>query len=317
MGLGEAYLTPRLGYGADHLLAFELVTANGDVLNVTADEHPDLFWALRGAGANFGVVTALQLRLHPVPEHTVGGEITFDGADAERLTWQIWQVMEHGSEYFWPRFVYVTGASGDLQVRMIPGHTGPRELARRELDAFCEAVPPIIDDSRSVSYLDLIFDEPEQPPRREWDIMRFPFDADYERQITVLLDQLRTDDDHLTARRAIGLWRSVAPDVPLPGAAPRHQGISTIPVSFWEDSAQDAAELTWIERTTGTFREAGVAKEAGNAINHVSRYDAERVRTVYGREQYEQLAELKARYDPDNVFHRNFNISPAKKATPA
>lgn len=73
MGLGEGYLTPRYGFGADNILAFELVTADGTVLRVSDEQNPDLFWAMRGAGANFGVVTALKLRLHPAPEQAVGG----------------------------------------------------------------------------------------------------------------------------------------------------------------------------------------------------------------------------------------------------
>jgi FAD/FMN-containing dehydrogenase len=312
MGLGEAYLTPRLGYGADHLLAFELVTAAGEVLRVTPDEHPDLFWALRGAGPNFGVVTAMKLQLHPAPERAVGGSIAFDGADPGALTREIWRLMEHGSEWFWPMFVYGVDESGRPQVTMIPGHTGTAELAERELDRVCQIAPPVDDARRVGSYLDLVFELPLRPGRRQWDLLRFPFGGDPERQMRALLDRFRAEgDDRLTPGRELLLWRSVAPPPPrAPGVAPRLEGITIMPSSLWLDPAEDAAELGWIERTVQALRAAGVVEEAGNAMNHVGVAEEERVRRVYGPESHRRLAELKARYDSDNLFHRNFNIRP-------
>lgn len=312
-GLGESYLTPRLGYAIDHLLAFELVTADGSVLDVSATSHPDLFWAMRGAGPNFGVITALKLQLHPAPEQVVGGSIIFDGADAGPLSREIWRTMAEGSEYFWPQFVYRVGPSGQLQIRVIPGHTGTPNLARREIDALCEVLEPVVDERLVMSYTDLIFYEPDTSSREEWDLLRFSLDGDHEEQIRALLEQAQVRGDQgLTPCRSILLWRSVVPPPPdSPGAAPRYEGITVLPYTVWHDPAEDAAELGWIRRTGDALREAGVVEVAGNTMNHVSSTTDSQVRDVYGAEAYERLANIKARYDPENLFRRNFNIPPA------
>lgn len=313
MGIGEGYLTPRLGYGADHLLAFELVTAEGKVMQVSADQHPDLFWAMRGAGPNFGVVTAIKVQLHQAPEHAVGGWITFDGAAAESVTEQIWQTMKSGSEYFSPLFLFQVGSSGRLEIKMLPGHTGSPAMAENEIDAFCEQLAPIADERRAGSYLEMIFQEAEWGEREDWDLLRFPFDREPEQQRRVLLDQVRRGGpEGMTPERQIVLWRSVAPPAPASASAvPRLQGITLNPLALWQDKAADSRELDWMHRTSAAFRASGVVEEAANAINHVSSTDEAQVRGVYGSATYERLAKLKAEYDPQNVFHRNFNVQPA------
>jgi hypothetical protein len=314
MGLGEAYLTPRHGYGADNLLAFELVTADGELLRVSADEHPDLFWAMRGAGANFGVVTALQVRLHPAPEHAVGGSITFDGADVAPVTRHLWDLMENGSEYFWPQVSYEADAAGELRITVGPGHTGSPELAAREIDALCAVASPIADERRAGSYLDLIFETPEPTMRQEWDLLFFPFDGDRERHIDALLAHLADADRHaLAPGRLLMLWRSVTPGAPaVPSVASRAAGVTLFVCSAWDEAERDEAELGWTRETNAALRAAGIGDDPPNTANHVSTVDDERVRRVYGAEAYARLAELKARYDPQNVFHRNFNVPPAR-----
>lgn len=314
MGLGEGYLTPKHGYGCDSLLAFELVTADGALLRVSADEHPELFWAMRGSGANFGVVTAYEVRLHPLPEQAVGGVIVFDGKELEPLTRHVWEAMEHGSECFWPQVIYTATAPGALQVRVLPGHTGPPAQAQEELGALCRAGTLIADDSHPTSYVGLVWELPDAPGRRAWEVARFPFGEDPERQMAVLLEQVRSSDPGLALApgRLILLWRTTEqPPASPPSAAPRLPGITMCIMAAWEDPARDADEVAWIERTAAAFRESGVVREAGNTINHVGTVDQDRARRLYGDDAYERLARLKAQFDPQNVFHRNYNIPPA------
>src|SRR5438067_11286628 len=77
LGGGLGWLMPKLGLAADNLLAVELVTADGSVLTVSADEHPDLFWGLRGGGGNFGVATSFEFRLHPIGPMVMGGLVAY------------------------------------------------------------------------------------------------------------------------------------------------------------------------------------------------------------------------------------------------
>jgi FAD/FMN-containing dehydrogenase len=316
MGLGEGYLTPRYGFGCDNVLAFELVTADGKVLQVSADENPELFWAMRGAGANFGVVTALKLRLHPLPERTIGGWVRFSHHDVPRVTRHVWEMMKSGSEYFFPFAVFELDESREVHVRVFPGHTGPDAVAKREVDQLRRVATPISDDIRTMSYIDLIREigDPEDEEsnfskRQIWDIYRFDLDALPERQIEVLLEQaqLLTPFSHFT------LWRTAPTDAPTPpSVAPRFPGINLFLPSYWHEAADDDDQMRWLQATAAAFKDAGVVSEAANAMNHVSILDERRLRRLYGDVAYERIASLKAELDPTNFFHRNCNIPPAR-----
>lgn len=308
MGLGEGYLTPRYGFGCDNLLAFELVLADGKVLHVSADTHQELFWAMRGAGANFGVVTALQLQLQPAPQQAVGGWLRFAEPDVARVTRRVWEVMEHGSEWFFPLPVLGVDASGRLELSILPGHTGSAELAEREIGELRAGSVPASDETRTMSYAELVHQIPGLPGRAVWDLHRFEFGAGADRQIDFLLTQA----DRLTPFAMVNLWRTVPTQaLEPPGVAPRLPGINVCLMSKWQDPADDAEQLRWLADTTAALTESGEMTEAANAVNHVSMHDDRRVRNLYGDATYRELARLKARYDPRNIFRRNYNIAPA------
>src|SRR5207244_2195083 len=119
-----------------------------------------------------------------------------------------------------------------------------------------------------------------------------------------------------SAKHSIILHRTVprpAPDPP--SAVPRLPGTAVYLITFWEDERDDAAELFWVEKTMQTFTSAGVASPAANAMNHNYALPTEdRVKSLYGPEAYPRLAQIKAIYDPDNVFRRNYNIPPTRQS---
>ncbi len=323
LGLGEGYLTPRYGFGVDNVLELELVTADGSVLRVAPDEHEDLFWALRGAGPNFGVVSAMKLRLVPLPEQGVGGFITFGDRDVPAVTRHLWEIMEHGSEHFFPLAKFDLDDDGGLRVAIIPGHVGPARIAEAELAALRACGTPLSDDTESMSYLELIGeirgggvrgDVPDAPRRQAWELFQFPFGGDAAAQRDLLLDQVRRVGE-LDPTPYLSLWRSSAPDAELASAAPRRHGIALFLASYWHDAADDEGQVALVDGLAGAVRASGLVEEATDAANHVARHDQERVRAVYGDETYARLAELKAVHDPRNVFRRNFNITPAGDGT--
>lgn len=311
LGLGEGYLTPRHGFGTDNVLEVQMVTAEGDVVTASAAANPELFWAIRGAGANFGVVTALKLKLHPAPANTVGGWITFGPDAVPAVARHIWEVMRDGSRDYFPLAIFELDESGDPQVKIIPGHTGSRADAAHDLARLRECATPVADETAEMTYVDLINeiggpDEDEEASRRlAWDVYRFPFDGEADRQQQVLLG-LQQD---LSPSAHFNLWRTVPIEPPSPaGAAPRLPGITVFLSTRWDDASEDGRELHWIEGTATALIRAGVVESAANTVNHVSTIDDFRIRALFGPETYGRLVAVKAIYDPGNVFRRNCNI---------
>jgi FAD/FMN-containing dehydrogenase len=316
MGVGEGFLTKH-GFAADNVLELEVVTAAGEIVRVSAEEHPDLFWAMRGAGANFGVVTGMRIRLHPAPARAVGGQLVFGERDLLPVTRHLWEVMEHGSEDFNPYPMYRLGETGQPELAILPGHLGPADVAERELAELRACGTVIRDETSVMSYADLIFGNnaaPEiaaLPHRSVWDLRRFEFGADPERQIELLLDVVRSWRPGGAPMRYINPWRTVPRPAPTPpSAVPRLPGISVFIASWiWTDAAQDEAELGWFHDTVEAFASSGLVSEPTNAMNHVSFPTERRIRDLYGSD-YERLTGIKALYDPDNIFHGNYNIPP-------
>jgi FAD/FMN-containing dehydrogenase len=309
MGVGEGYLSPRHGFGADHVLALEVVTANGEVIEVSAEEHPDLYWAMRGAGANFGVVTALQLRLHPIPEECTGGYLEFSPDDALAVSRHVFTIMENGSEYFFPFLTLGRGEErGSPRVLLWVGHTGPRDLAERELGELRAIAEPVVDTSRRMSYVELVHQERiSSPYRQAWEVCRFGFDGQAERQVEILLAQVEV----LPPDTGLMLWRTVPKPVDPPSACPRLAGITVFMASAWQHEQEDAERAKRLEDVAAAFAATGAVSEAGNTVNHVTNLDRDRAERLYGADTYARLQRLKATYDPDNVFRRNHNIPPA------
>ncbi|MEU3618025.1 FAD-binding protein [Streptomyces sp. NPDC006872] len=318
LGLGEGYLTGRHGFGIDNVLELEVVTADERVLRVSADDNPDLFWAMRGAGANFGVVTAMRLRLHPAPERPMGGRLAFAGDDLAPVTAHLWQAMRHASPSFAPLATYMTGETGEPVVLVIPAHVGSADAAEQEAAALRHCGTPIIDDARFESYLDLIGEvsngapqaEPGAAPRTAWEILRFPFDENSELQQQAFLDQVR-------ALRGKGqwlslvLWRTAAPPAPVPSAAPRHPGITVFIASYWRDPSEDEARVQEVRGIAQALFGTGLVAQAANGVNHLADPDETRLSAVYGAESYKRLTQVKAAHDPGNRFRHNANIPPA------
>jgi FAD/FMN-containing dehydrogenase len=311
-GLGEGYLTPRFGYGTDNVLAFELVTADGDVLHVSADSHADLFWGMRGAGANFGVVTAMKLRLHPSPPQAMGGAITFAEPDLLAASRHVWKIMRDGSPDYCPIATYYRTEDGPLRLTVLPGHVGPAADATLAMDELRTCADSISDDIRSMSYTELITgpdDNGVQGVRQTWDLYRLDFDGNPEQQIAFLLEQAK----NLIPGSHFVMWRTVPVDPPSPpSVAPRLPGISVNIQTLWHDEAGDAEHLQWLNDMAVAFQSSGIAQEGSNAVNHIAGCDAHRVESLYGKENYERLMALKATYDPTNFFRRNYNVPPAR-----
>jgi FAD/FMN-containing dehydrogenase len=153
LGGGVGLLMRRFGLTCDNLLAAEVVTADCRVLETSEKENPDLFWALRGGGGNFGVVTRMQFQLHPLTD-VLGGRLTYDFADALALGRVYQDVMADAPEELQAYLTYST-ADGRKTASVMLCHCGPREAGEAVLDRFRSFRRPVVEHVRWMTYLQM------------------------------------------------------------------------------------------------------------------------------------------------------------------
>ncbi|MES9602125.1 FAD-binding protein [Actinomadura sp. NPDC000929] len=281
LGGGVGWLSRRFGFAADHLLRAELVTADGRHLTADADHHPDLFWALRGGSGNFGVVTSLEFRLHPVST-VYAGVALFPAERAAEILTQFRDDAATRPDALSVSVALADHADHGRVVVLRAVYAGTAEDGARALRSLLKvAGPPLHDSFRTMPYA-----ETESlggtPP------LHFHLYADLPDALISAI--ARSDASGIEVRH----WGG-AMACPAPGTGP--VGHRDVPFSLTiEGSAADAAPLAAFA-TGGSF------------LNFL--HDTSRTATAYTPEDFRRLREVKRAYDPQNVFHRNHNIRPA------
>jgi FAD/FMN-containing dehydrogenase len=310
---GVGYLVRKHGLTIDDLLAAEIVTADGELLRVDAENHPDLFWAIRGGGGNFGVVTRLKLRLHPVGT-IVGGPLILPatpdviasfvaeaGAAPEELS-TIATVMVAPPLPFVPAEHH-----GRLVVMAMLAYAGGVEDGLRAVAPFRALATPVADMVRPMPYPEIY--PPEDPDFRPVAVARTIFaDGIDQRAAEAIVDRIRSS----TATRAVTQLRVLGgamARVPADATAFAHRQrhIMANVVALYERPEERPGHEAWV---------AGLATElsggdAGAYVGFLGDEGEERVRAAYPGRTWDRLAAIKARYDPDNLFRLNQNIPPA------
>lgn len=317
LGGGSGWLERRHGLACDNLLSVELVTADGSLLTASPDEHPDLFWALHGAGGNFGVATALTFRLHPVGPEVYAGLLLFPADKGRDLLCLTRDLLPEAPDALGPAIGYLTVPQedglpahlhGQLVAAAILCWTGPVEDGRRVLRPFRD-LGPEVDLVDRVGYADFQCSIDDPPGYRNW------WTAEYlhvvsDEAIDVIHDYgLRTPSPGPAQTFVVPWGGAVARvgenDTPL---TQRDATWVVHPFALWDDPADDDAVIGWGR----SFRD-DIARFAsgGTYLNFIGDEGPDRVRAAFGEAKYARLAAIKARYDPDNVFHGNQNIRPA------
>jgi FAD/FMN-containing dehydrogenase len=318
LGSGSGWLERRYGLTADSLLGATVVTADGAVVHADAHEHPDLFWALRGGGGNFGVVCEFEFALHPVGPQIVGGFLIFEGARAAEVLAAYRDLMAVAPDEL--------GGCAVLQLAppapFVPAALVGTPVLTLTVAAFAEpgrahrlveplrALGPAVDTVGPMEYVALqSMLDPGHPHgvRNRWDAM--------------FLDELPGPavEAAVAAGAAIPSPLTVILLQPLGGAyarvpegetalAHRDAAWAVHALSLWTDPADDEANLAWTAQTLAGLRPYG---HGAAHPNYVSDDRQERVRSFYGDETYERLVAVKDRWDPENVFSSNQNIRPS------
>jgi FAD/FMN-containing dehydrogenase len=317
LGGGVGRLARKHGLTVDNLLAVELVTAGGEQVRASPDEHPELFWGLRGAGANFGVATAFELALHPVGPVVLAGMAVFPVERAREVgaAFAAWAAsapdeVTAGMGYFaapaGPPFP--PAVAGRPVVVVQATHTGPPDGAERDL-APLRALGPVLDTFGPRSYLELQRESDEHyrwGKRNYWKGLLL--EALHQDAVDTITDRLGAapgPDCGVGLLSLGGAFGRVPEDAT--AFSGRGAALWLITEAVWLDPASDEAHMAW-------GRDAMAALEpfatSVNYVNDLGQLDQDAVRGAYGPAKYERLVALKRTWDPDNVFRRNQNIRP-------
>jgi FAD/FMN-containing dehydrogenase len=318
LGGGIGYLDRLAGLTCDNLLGAEVVTADGQVLRADGDSHPDLFWALRGGGGNFGVVTSFTYRLHPVTG-VYGGLLGYSidhavevlkayrefSADApERLALYAGLVTAPPAPFV-PEHL-----RGQRVVGLIPVYFGAADEATRALAPLLAVAPPVLDLTKTMTYQEVQhLTDGLNPPT-----MHHYYTAEWLRGLE---DQ--TIEEVAAAAAAAPSRFSVIVLKRMGGAAGRVPADAT-PFWYrdaaynldihaqWAPGSPPGQHIAWARE----IRQATQRDSAGGGyVNFIGDDPGpDRIRAAYGG-NYARLARIKAVYDPDNFFHVNNNIPPA------
>jgi len=316
LGGGIGYLCRGHGLSCDNLLSAEVVTADGSVLRADTDEHADLFWALRGGGGNFGVVTSMTYRLHPV-DTIYGGPMFFELADAPAvLAFYREFIQDAPREYGgFPAFQIAPPLPfvpedrvGDTFLALISCWTGSAAEGERVVDRFRQVAQPVAEHVGEMPYpaLNSAFD-PLLPPG-----LQHYWKAAFVTELTD--DAIAAHMEHGSRVPVVsstmhlypinGAVHDVAPD----GTAFGHRDatFAAVIVGAWPDPADDEAHIRWVK---DYYAAIAPHSQPGGYVNFLSADDQPKVVENYGA-NYQRLREVKRAYDPGNAFHLNQNIRP-------
>jgi FAD/FMN-containing dehydrogenase len=316
LGGGAGFLSRKYGLTIDSLLSAELVTADGKVTRVDHDNHPDLFWAIRGGGGNFGVATAFRFQAQEVAE-IVGGMLILPatteniaafvemaGAAPEELS-TIANVMKAPPMPFLDEELL-----GKPILFSILVYAGDPETGERVVSPFRELDKPLLDIVDRGPYTRIYEGEEEGAPPFIFAIRNmFAADID-EADAASILDSLETS----TAPMAVAQIRVMGGAVSrVPGEATayahRDRPIMVNVASAYERPEEAETHEAWVENLAKILSDGG--QEA--YVNFLGDVDEDRVRQAYPAATWERLREIKRRYDPENLFRLNQNIPPADR----
>jgi FAD/FMN-containing dehydrogenase len=314
LGGGAGYLVRRHGLTIDHLLGAEVVTADGRVLEVDADRDPDLFWAIRGGGGNFGVVTRFDYRLHrvdmvtggmlalPATPETLAGFVAEADAAPEELS-AIANVFPAPPLPFVPADLV-----GQPLLLALLVHSGNLDEGERAVAPFRALAQPVADFVRAMPFNEMFEAEGQPAPPRSI-VRTFFSDSFDEPDAAELLDRLRGSTAQLPAAQIRVLGGAVA-RVPSEATAFAHRQrrLMVNVAAIYASPDEEATHRAWAEGAAAALRRG----EDGAYVNFLGDEGVERVRAAYPGATWDRLAEVKRRYDPENVFRLNQNVPPSE-----
>ncbi len=316
-GGGVGFLVRRFGLTIDSVLAADVVTADGALVRTDAEREPDLFWAIRGGGGNFGVVTRFQYQLHELPSvvggmlllpatpAVIAGFIAAAAAAPEELS-AIANVMPAPPMPFVPAEIH-----GQLVVMALMTYAGDAEGGQRALAPFRALATPIADFLRPMTYAEMF--PPEEGGPHIIGTNRTLFMDHVDEGVGQLIldridEHLRTSDAQMAVAQLRVLGGAMA-RVPVDATAfaHRHSPIMVNVAAVVANLDDIPAQAPWLVGFAAALNQG----DDGKYVNFVVDEDETAVHRAYPGKTWDRLVAIKRRYDPTNLFHRNQNIPPA------
>jgi FAD/FMN-containing dehydrogenase len=310
LGGGLGWLMGKYGLACDNLEAVELVTAAGDVLQVDADSHPDLLWALRGGGGNFGVATAFTYRLHPLSTVT-GGLIAHPIDAAPDLLRFYRDAVANASDDLtvFAGLVHAPDGSGAKLAALVVCHAGDSDTAAQELAPFLSFGSPVMTQVGPMPYpqMNTLLDAGYPTGSLNYWLSSFTRGLP-DALIDAVLERFASVPSTMTAILFEHFHGAVTRVAPTDTAVPhREPGWNLLIPSVWTDPAATDANIRWTRETHTALSPHLAARRWLNYLGDDQANDA--VQAAYGP-NYDRLREIKRRYDPANAFRHNHNIAP-------
>jgi FAD/FMN-containing dehydrogenase len=309
LGGGLGWLMGKHGLTVDNLISADVVTADGEFRKASAKDNPDLFWALRGGGGNFGVVTSFEYRLHPVTQ-VLGGMVIYpldQARDVLRFYRDFCSTLPDEAEAY---AALLTAPQGMPVAALILGYNGPIAEGEKVLAPARRFGKPVADVVGPMPYgaRQRMLDEPNATHglQRYW---RSAFTEQIsDGLIDVIVEGASSFSSPLSALLFFHMHGAATRVSPMATAfAPRRTQWDFDAIGQWTDAAQSATHTGWVR---GLWTKLEPHLKGSAYVNHLAADDRpEKVRASYG-ENYARLRALKAAYDPKNLFRVNANIAP-------
>ena len=319
LGGGYGWLARRFGLACDNLVSVELVTADGSRLVVTAESDPELFWALRGAGANFGIATTFEFELRPLDHPVAHGEVVVDIDHARPALRAFRDLLASADDALTldavvsvagPGFPIPEIHHGRVVLAMTWIWVGEDPSVGEQLGRPLHTATRVLGETVGrTSYVDLQTGPERVRQRAYWkssllrEIGDDVLDAFVEAAITANGEGERASVELIALGGAIARVRDG-------DSAYGHRDavLDFLAISGWTDPAEDEARMS---AARAAWQQVTRFSDAGVYVNNLGLEGLERVRQAYGAEKFDRLALVKRRVDPENVFRHNQNIPPA------
>jgi FAD/FMN-containing dehydrogenase len=313
LGGGVGYLVRKYGLTIDSLLAAEMVTADGEVLCVDEERHPDLFWAIRGGGGNFGVVTRFQFRLHdissfvggmlmlPATAEVIEAFIAESEAAPEELS-TIANVMPAPPMPFVPAEHH-----GKPAIMALMAYVGDAEAGERVMAPFRALAKPLVDMVKPIAYPEIY--PPDEEEYHPVAVARTMFIDKVDLGVAeTIMEHLKSSTAMMAVVQLRVLGGAMA-RVPVEATAFAHrkERIMANIAALYGNPNEAATHEAWVARFASALEQGG----EGVYVNFLGANEEGRLRAAYPGATWERLAEIKGRYDPTNLFRLNHNIPPA------